>query len=205
MKLESNNEQLILEAAEAEFLEKGYKNTPTTAIAKRAGVTHAMLHYYFRTKENLFRKVFQNKVRLLGNAVGQHVNENLPFEELVRKLIESHFDFIRQNPKIVNFILTEVVNNEENKRILLDELRSKFSVIFERSNKLLINEILKGKVKPIKTIDLLLNVLSMNVMTFNLFPILAEVIPAYHSENFENLLDERKESIVQFVLNALRV
>ena len=205
MKLESNNEQLILEAAEAEFLERGYKNTPTTAIAKRAGVTHAMLHYYFRTKENLFRKVFQNKVRLLGDAVSQHVNENLTFEEMMRKLIGSHFDFIRKNPKLVGFILTEILHNEENKRILLDELRSKLITIFERFDKLLINEILKGKVKPIKTIDLFLNVLSMNVMTFNIFPILAEVIPAYQSENFDNLLDERKESIVQFVLNALRV
>ena len=205
MKIEVNNEQLILEAAEAEFLEKGYKNTPTTVIAKRAGVTHAMLHYYFRTKENLFRKVFQNKVRLLGNAVGQHVNEKLPFEEIIRKLIEAHFDFIRQNPKLVGFILTEIVHNEENRRILLDELRSKLITIFERFDKLLINEVLKGKVKPIKTIDLFLNVLSLNVMTFNVFPILAEVMPAYQSENFENLLDERKESIVQFVLNALRV
>ena len=156
MKIESNNEQLILEAAEAEFLEKGFKNAPTTAIAKRAGVTHAMLHYYFRTKENLFQKVFLNKVRLLSESVDQYESENLPFEERIRKMIEAHFDFLRQNPKLINFIFNEILNNEENRRILLDELRPKLLVIFERFEKLLIKEVLKGKVKPIKTVDLLL-------------------------------------------------
>ncbi|MDR1582826.1 MAG: TetR/AcrR family transcriptional regulator [Prevotellaceae bacterium] len=43
----------MLEAAEAEFFEKGYDNTKTVAIAKQAGVSHSMLHYYFRKKENL--------------------------------------------------------------------------------------------------------------------------------------------------------
>ena len=49
----SNTEQSILKAAEKEFLKKGFSGSKTTEIAKEAGVTHAMLHYYFRTKENL--------------------------------------------------------------------------------------------------------------------------------------------------------
>jgi AcrR family transcriptional regulator len=51
---ELNTEQIILEAAEAEFLEKGYDSAKTVAIAKRAGVSHSTLHYYFRTKNNCF-------------------------------------------------------------------------------------------------------------------------------------------------------
>jgi AcrR family transcriptional regulator len=47
-----NNEidikQIILEAAEAEFLEKGFGNTKMMAIAKRAGVSHPFLHYHFQ-------------------------------------------------------------------------------------------------------------------------------------------------------------
>lgn len=46
-----NNEQLILEAAEEEFLTKGYDGARTTSIARKAGVSHAMLHYYYRTKK----------------------------------------------------------------------------------------------------------------------------------------------------------
>lgn len=46
----SHTENRILKAAEAEFLAKGYAGARTTAIAEAAGVTHAMLHYYFRTR-----------------------------------------------------------------------------------------------------------------------------------------------------------
>ena len=44
-----SKESQILEAAEKEFLTKGYNGARTTSIAKEAGVTHAMLHYYFRS------------------------------------------------------------------------------------------------------------------------------------------------------------
>ena len=42
-------EEKILAAAEKEFLKKGFDAARTTSIAKDAGVTHAMLHYYFRS------------------------------------------------------------------------------------------------------------------------------------------------------------
>ncbi|MDR2815973.1 MAG: TetR/AcrR family transcriptional regulator, partial [Proteiniphilum sp.] len=41
---ELRSEQIILEAAEAEFLEKGYGNAKMMAIARRANVSHSMLH-----------------------------------------------------------------------------------------------------------------------------------------------------------------
>ena len=52
-----NKEQAILEAAEREFIAKGFAGARTTSIAEAAGVTHAMLHYYFRTKEQLFERI----------------------------------------------------------------------------------------------------------------------------------------------------
>ena len=52
-----DTETRILEAAEKEFFEKGYAGARTTSIAEAAGVTHAMLHYYFRTKDNLFERI----------------------------------------------------------------------------------------------------------------------------------------------------
>ncbi|MBP9993130.1 MAG: helix-turn-helix transcriptional regulator, partial [Bacteroidales bacterium] len=53
----NNKETEILKAAEELFAEKGFIGATTTLIASKAGVTHAMLHYYFRTKEHIFIKV----------------------------------------------------------------------------------------------------------------------------------------------------
>ena len=64
-----NKEQAILEAAEREFIAKGFAGARTTSIAEAAGVTHAMLHYYFRTKEQLFERILDEKMRLMGESV----------------------------------------------------------------------------------------------------------------------------------------
>ena len=55
--VKTDTESRILQAAEEEFLLKGLEGARTTAIAERAGVTHAMLHYYFRTKNMLFERI----------------------------------------------------------------------------------------------------------------------------------------------------
>jgi AcrR family transcriptional regulator len=205
MKTETNNEQLILEAAEVEFLEKGYKNAATTAIAKRAGVTHAMLHYYFRTKENLFQKVFQNKVHLMGNSFYRNINENHSFEETIRHFIEFHFDFVRQNPKLLNFVYNEVVVNKKNRSFLINQIRPKILDVLNRMDKLLAAEVAEGKIRPVKVHDLLVNIASMNVMTFIAFPIIEDLTSAQNPGYLDKLINERKESNVQFILNALKV
>lgn len=47
----------ILEAAEAVFAERGFAGATTAAIARAAGLPKANLHYYFGTKEALYRAV----------------------------------------------------------------------------------------------------------------------------------------------------
>ncbi|MFR7464925.1 MAG: TetR/AcrR family transcriptional regulator [Phocaeicola vulgatus] len=63
----------------------------------RAGVTHAMLHYYFRTKENLFNKVFEEKARQLADTFLSRVDESLPFLEKIKCFIEAHPDLLTAN------------------------------------------------------------------------------------------------------------
>ena len=67
--MEENKEKTILLAAEQEFLEKGFEGARTVSIAQKAGVTHAMLHYYFRTKEQLFKKILDEKMQLFTASV----------------------------------------------------------------------------------------------------------------------------------------
>jgi AcrR family transcriptional regulator len=66
-KEEQSMEQAILEAAEKLFLEKGFASTSTTQIAREVGCNQALVHYYYRTKENLFNTIFENKFKLSDN------------------------------------------------------------------------------------------------------------------------------------------
>ena len=54
------NEALILKAAEKVFAEAGFGGATMQLIADMAGLPKANLHYYFATKEDLYRRVVQN-------------------------------------------------------------------------------------------------------------------------------------------------
>ena len=44
-------EEIIFKVAEEEFISNGYLSTSMVTVAKRAGVTYAMVNYYFRSKK----------------------------------------------------------------------------------------------------------------------------------------------------------
>ena len=54
------NEKIILEAAEKVFSEAGFGGATMQLIADVAGLPKANLHYYFPTKESLYRQVVEN-------------------------------------------------------------------------------------------------------------------------------------------------
>jgi TetR/AcrR family transcriptional regulator len=54
------NEKLILQAAEKVFAEAGFGGATMQLIADVAGLPKANLHYYFPTKEALYRSVVEN-------------------------------------------------------------------------------------------------------------------------------------------------
>ena len=58
--IRTRNEQLILRAAEQVFAQAGFKGATTNAIARKAGVPKANVHYYFSTKAELYRRVIED-------------------------------------------------------------------------------------------------------------------------------------------------
>lgn len=54
----------ILQAAESVFARKGYGGATMAEIAERAGLPKSNLHYYFRTKQEIYRAVLANTLTL---------------------------------------------------------------------------------------------------------------------------------------------
>lgn len=198
-----NNEQQILEAAEEEFLEKGYANATTTEIARRAGVTHAMLHYYFRTKDNLFTMVFESKVELLVNTILFSFDQDLPFMDKLRRSIEMHFDMIAENPRLPYFIFNEILTNEERKQTFFSMLQPKAAQLLERIGQELREEVKSRRVRPITPIDLLLDILSLNVFFFIVHPIVSGLL-GQDERQHTILLQQRKQHNVHLIMKHLK-
>lgn len=88
-----SSEQLILEAAEQEFLTKGYDGARTISIAQKAGVTHAMLHYYYRTKRQLFECILAKTINTVKETMLAAMGDpDMPLVERLKDGIASHFD-----------------------------------------------------------------------------------------------------------------
>lgn len=57
--IREENERLILDCAERVFAERGFGGATMQEIADRAGLPKANLHYYFLSKEALYRRVVE--------------------------------------------------------------------------------------------------------------------------------------------------
>lgn len=77
----------ILDAAEAEFAKKGLNGARTEAIAKGAGVTTAMIYYYFQKKEGLYKAVLQRLVVEISQGFQQLNLDHLPADAALRVVI----------------------------------------------------------------------------------------------------------------------
>ena len=58
----------ILAAAEVEFAEAGFEGAGMKAIATRARVSQALLHYHFGNKERLYGEVIRHRSKLINKA-----------------------------------------------------------------------------------------------------------------------------------------
>jgi TetR/AcrR family transcriptional regulator len=91
------NEALILAAAEKLFATNGYQGTATGDIAREAGIPKANLHYYFKTKSNLYREVLKNILDDWMAAASMFDIYHEP-EEALRTYVKAKMEFSRQRP-----------------------------------------------------------------------------------------------------------
>ena len=95
--IREENEKAILEAAEEIFAEYGFSGASTSRIAERAGIPKANLHYYFPTKEELYRRVIDNIFNIWLEAANSLDDSDDPGQALTR-YIHTKMDLSRSRP-----------------------------------------------------------------------------------------------------------
>lgn len=203
-KIELSTEQLILKVAERLFLEKGFAMTSTTEIAKEVGCNQALVHYYFRTKDNLFNVIFENKFKAFFQHIFQFNKlDNLPFQEKLKFMIESHFDMIKENSKLPLLILNEMTRQPKQLKLLREKLHDIPEQLFGQLNTELESEIAAGRIRQVNLMDLIATMVLLNVSLFLLMPIAAEAIPLTNSQK-EMMYQHRRVEHVNIILNHIK-
>jgi TetR/AcrR family transcriptional regulator len=116
-------EARILAAAESVFAETGFSGATTAEIAKRAGVPKANLHYYFKTKTDLYRQVLQGILELwLGT--GDLIKPESDPAEALNHYIAAKIELARQRPLASRVFANEIIHGApEIGDFLQEELR----------------------------------------------------------------------------------
>ncbi len=91
------NEARILKAAAIEFSQKGFDGATISEIAKGANVPAANVHYYFATKEILYRRVLHDIQDVWARPLVLF-DENADPAEVLREYIRLKFVSARENP-----------------------------------------------------------------------------------------------------------
>jgi AcrR family transcriptional regulator len=100
--------EIILDTALNLFAEKGYDATPTSQIAKAAGVSEGLIFKHYISKENLLEAVVKAGYRRITERSKKSVEENDPAKlisnvlDMPQKLVEDERDFWRMQFRMVD-------------------------------------------------------------------------------------------------------
>ena len=199
-----SKEQQILAAAEQEFLTKGYDGARTTSIAQAAGVTHAMLHYYFRTKEQLFERIVDEKFETMSHSMFAIMGDpSLPIVERIKGGIEAHFDFIAANPLLPRFVINEIISRPERYKLLykrvgavIDNVYCDLQFEIDRSAE-------RGEIEWVDVKMLFVSILSLNIFTFLAYPFMEPLMGELMADR-EGFLAVRKAENIETILRRIK-
>ena len=91
MKKDTPTEEKIKEAAKTVFLAKGFEGCTSREIANAAGMNVALVNYYFRSKSQLFKLIFQSAVEDFMLSMVHVLKTEQTLEEKIRFFIEKEY------------------------------------------------------------------------------------------------------------------
>jgi len=183
----SSTELKIFEAAREVFQAKGLEGARMQEIADKAEINKSMLHYYYRSKEKLFEKVYQLSIIKVIPQIVSLLNDDLPLEHKLRNFATTYLQIIKANPDIPLFVLHELNKNPTRlKTLLLNEIGKKVQPFMNQ---------LKEESEKGNTVDLPPEQIMVNMMSLMIFPFIGrpifQIILNKDDSEFDKFIDNR--------------
>ncbi len=192
---DETTEEKIRQVAKAMFIQKGFAGTKTRDIASEAGTNLALVNYYFRSKEQLFKQIMIESLHEFFASVVEVLNDKeSSLEVKLEQLVERYVDQLILHPDIPMFILSELrANPEMFINDFLKGTRLRQTVLFQQ-----IGKQIRSKGKEINPLHIVMNLLSMTLFPFIVKPMICHVTEMKDSD-YKALMEERKKLIPMWV------
>lgn len=199
MNVELETEEKILKAAQNVFQRRGFEGARMQEIADEAGINKSMLHYYYRSKDNLFMKVFQSGVKRIFPQIVKILSKEISLKEKTWEIVEFYHNTFKENPHLPAFAVHEMNQHPERFREFVSGTGIHIPETFiQQVNK----EVEEGRIIPIDPLQFLMNIISMCLM-----PMIARnmvmVIFGLDNDQFDSFLDEREALIPDLVFKGV--
>lgn len=182
----SSIEERILAAAEEEFYQAGFAGSSTAKIAKSVGVTHAMVNYYYRTKEQLFLRILDGHIEKAVSVLKGVMREQEDIASVLKDAASALFGLFNECRHFPFLLLDASRSHPEYlaryRETLLIPARQILTDHAER---------LKGKLSDSNVTGLFDTVLSMSYAPFLHIPFLQNVA-GYDKDQITDYLYRRK-------------
>ncbi len=198
--MERDTAEEILCSAEAVFAEYGYGGARIKEIAGRVGVTNAVVHYYFRTKEELYRAVLHRMVAELADLAARIAPEPLEPVPKLRRFFYGFFDFAARHPQFARLWNLEMGHSDQ--EFFLDLVREHLAPLYQRARGFLQHGVELGVFRPLDPGHLLTAIYGMIVSYFSDSPFLQAMLgeEVMEGEMIARRRDELMEMILRIVL-----
>ena len=195
-------EERIKAAARKVFHQKGYAGTRTRDIAEEAGINHAMVNYYFRSKEKLFQIVMIETMTYFFQGISAILNEETTsLEQKIEQVVAKYIDLLLEEPELPTFVFNEVRTNPE-------PFIENSPIYKALQNSVLARQyaeaVARGEVSEPNLLQMVLNVISLVIFPFIAQPILI-ALNKMDNDQYKTLMLERKKLIPQWIKAMLFV
>jgi TetR/AcrR family transcriptional regulator len=198
--IDVSTEQRIVYAAEKIFIRDGYDGGRMQAIADEAEINKAMLHYYFKSKDDLFKKILMDKLALIfPNLTSQIDKPNINYLDALKIFVMEYLKIMTENPYLPLFVVNSMHKHKGPKSLMGKkpiEIGVKMAELYEVDCKKGI--LLKLDYKQ----------LHVSIMGMIMFPFIAKPMVSIMAEqiggNFDEMIDNRAVFIVDAVKQILK-
>ena len=195
-----NTETKILEAARKVFMKKGLSGARMQEIADEAGINKALLHYYFRSKDQLFYAIFKEAFKILIPYVADIFNSGVTLEIKLTRLAEKYIEILEHNRYLPLFVLSEIQQNPDRVSQFLN--LNEF-VDFNKLSRQIISEFGIDTINEKMVRHIFVNFLANMIFPFIARPLIQFNMNLSDSE-FHDFLQERKILIPKIFIATIK-
>ena len=201
MEKDKSTEQKILDAAREVFVRKGLHGSRMQEIADQAGINKAMLHYYFRSKDQLFAAIFDEALSRLIPRAKEIITSDEDLYSKIEQFVDHYITTIMLNPLMPLFVLNELNQHPQQfVQEMFKKMKPDLTPFFKQVNE----EIQAGRIRPVHPMHLMVNILAMCIFPFVAKPMIQE-LSGIEGDMYSEFLEARKKQVPQFIINAIKL